>query len=91
MAMPYDHALLWIAESSLMMPLPEGWQEDEGGGGEPIYLNRELNVETSLRPQTLICRNLYRCGVSLVSSGWSLVRRSQWSLSYIYWSIRDMH
>ena len=39
MAMPYDHALLWIAESSLMMPLPEGWQEEEGGGGEPIYLN----------------------------------------------------
>jgi len=60
MSLPYDQSLLWIAEASLNMPLPEGWEEERGDGGQMLYKNLDMNVETDERPQTLICRNLYR-------------------------------
>jgi hypothetical protein len=60
MTMPYDHALLWIAEASLQMPLPEGWEETGAHAGQTMYENLELNVRTDVRPQTVICRNLFQ-------------------------------
>ena len=60
MSMPYDHPLLWIAEASLQMPLPEGWEETTGDNGQTVFKNLEMNVESDVRPQTLICRNLFR-------------------------------
>jgi pSer/pThr/pTyr-binding forkhead associated (FHA) protein len=60
MSMPYDRDLLWIAEASMQMPLPEGWEEVVGDGGQTVYKNLEVNVETDVRPQTLICRNLFQ-------------------------------
>lgn len=62
MSMPYDSDLLWIAEASLQMPLPEGWavrSRDDGAEAE-MYVNEELDIETEIRPQTIICRNLYQ-------------------------------
>eukprot|EP00284_Hemiselmis_tepida_P007950 CAMPEP_0174919708 /NCGR_PEP_ID=MMETSP1355-20121228/3814_1 /TAXON_ID=464990 /ORGANISM="Hemiselmis tepida, Strain CCMP443" /LENGTH=371 /DNA_ID=CAMNT_0016164947 /DNA_START=268 /DNA_END=1379 /DNA_ORIENTATION=+ len=56
MNLPYDSALLWIADSSLQMPLPDGWQEEEGGW----FSNPQLAVQCEERPQNVICRNLYK-------------------------------
>ena len=33
-----DGELLWIAEQALLAPLPEGWKEIEGSGGQTTYL-----------------------------------------------------
>jgi len=46
------------------MPVPEGWEEETGQEGQTVFKNLEMNVETEVRPQTLICRNLYQVYMS---------------------------
>ena len=65
MDLPYDHELLWIAEVSLKMPIPEGWSaisavETMAQSGTVLYRNEMLQLEVSERPQTIICRNMYK-------------------------------
>jgi pSer/pThr/pTyr-binding forkhead associated (FHA) protein len=65
MDLPYDIDLLWIAEMSLRMPVPEGWvvipaSDSLGLSGPVVYRNERLNLESSKRPQSIICRNMYQ-------------------------------
>jgi hypothetical protein len=48
---PQTTNLCRIAESSLQMPLPEGWVEEDG-----IFVNGELDITSEERPQNVVCR-----------------------------------
>ena len=65
MDLPYDHELLWIAEMSLKMHIPEGWTaisatDPTNLSGCIVYRNEAMQLEINETPQTIICRNMYK-------------------------------
>eukprot|EP00961_Rhodomonas_salina_P104565 1408019-Rhodomonas_salina.1 len=51
-----------VLTEDLLLSSYAGWavrSRDDGAEAE-MYVNEELDIETEIRPQTIICRNLYQ-------------------------------
>ncbi|CAM9220071.1 unnamed protein product [Ectocarpus sp. 6 AP-2014] len=61
MLLPEDESFLWIAEESLLAPLPEGWlQLKDEQSGHPYYYNQASGASSWEHPRDSFYKEIYR-------------------------------
>ncbi|CBJ31987.1 conserved unknown protein [Ectocarpus siliculosus] len=61
MLLPEDENFLWIAEESLLAPLPEGWlQLKDEQSGHPYYYNQASGDSSWEHPRDSFYKEIYR-------------------------------